>query len=161
MYSLTPLPFVLCPQCIRSIELLGCWDVMVRFYLDIRRYRATSDVQLRGVLSKEIFDTFIARGSKYEVNVNDQLRRQYEKQFASTTGVIYLICFSILPTLRSSPQRVNDCHRMRSMNKVVQLSWICSSRSKKKSLNLFRYAQLLLCSPAWRRVMYIVFVSKG
>ena len=46
--------------------------------IDIRRYRSISDDALRHVLSREIYEHFIVRGARYEVNISDSTRNQVE-----------------------------------------------------------------------------------
>jgi hypothetical protein len=63
-------------------------DIMIRdhcsenltLYLDIRRYKTTNDAQLRGLLAREIHETSVARGSIYEVNVSDAMRKVVESK---------------------------------------------------------------------------------
>jgi hypothetical protein len=86
-------------------------------YLDIRQYKQTSDAPLRSMLAREIFDTFVQRGSRYEVNVSDVMRRQLEKTFALRPGM--------LSPASVSTRHYPHCHslNMSSCDMVWGMEW--------------------------------------
>jgi hypothetical protein len=77
-------------------------------YLDIRRYKQIPDVQLRGMLAREIYgelvhhcsfhkslhlaticmliDTFICRSARHEVNISDIMRKNLEAKCINRSG---------------------------------------------------------------------------
>jgi hypothetical protein len=70
---------------------------ILMLYLDIRRYKAITEPQFRAVMAREIFDSSIARGSRFEVNVGEPLRKIVESKVTYRPGldtqlIIHLSC---------------------------------------------------------------------
>jgi hypothetical protein len=71
----------------------------IMLLLDIRRYKACPDGNLRGILSREIFDAFLAKGAKYEVMLVDHnLRSPLERMFTLRPGALASVPEEDAPT---------------------------------------------------------------